>query len=333
LLSLLATLQAVRAHGDHGGQEGETNEQYAARHMASEHHIDSFDIKAFFHLHDLNRDKFWDREEIEAIYGVHHVYSQKLSKDDEAHQAKADTIVRTILSNVDKDNDGKITAAELEAAGLNALPNFKELGAEGHHYDIESEFFLHHEEVYHSTPETQTDESYNHPEDLEHFAMHEKIEAEEEARERRFQGLAADEPLNPHEHDHDHPAPAASSEVVRDPTDQTPQGHGQPQIPGAQSLAPEATPAEHPHDDQKAFGVPDSTLAEAPAHPKVTVNRETPPEMQPPEVRYGKAAAEGRSKSEWGQGEDGYKRPKTPADKMRKNLPYKYKFRRNWGDF
>lgn len=29
--------------------------------------------------------------------------------------------------------------------------------------------FLHHEELYHSTPETQTDESYNHPEDLEHF--------------------------------------------------------------------------------------------------------------------------------------------------------------------
>lgn len=27
-----------------------------------------------------NRDGIWDREEIEAIYGVHHVYSQKKSK-------------------------------------------------------------------------------------------------------------------------------------------------------------------------------------------------------------------------------------------------------------
>jgi hypothetical protein len=29
-----------------------------------------------------------------------------------------------------------------------------------------AEFFLHHEEMYHNTPETQTDESYNHPEDM-----------------------------------------------------------------------------------------------------------------------------------------------------------------------
>jgi nucleobindin len=51
--------------------------------------------------------------------------------------------------------------------------------------------------------------------------------------------------------------------------------------------------------------------------------RETPPENLPPEIKYGGAAAEGRAKPEWGQGEDGYKRPKTAADKMRKNLPYK----------
>ncbi|KAF8522820.1 precursor to secretory protein Ssp120 [Gautieria morchelliformis] len=318
LLSLLAILQSTRAHGDHASKEAETNEQYAARHMSSEHHIDSFDIRSFFHLHDLNRDGSWDRAEIEAIYGVHHVYSQKLSADDQAHQAKADTIVQTVLRNVDKNNDGRITKEELEEAGLNSLPNFKELGAEGHHYDVESEFFLHHEEIYHSTPETQTDESYNHPEDIEHFAMHEQIEAEEEARERRFQGLPADTPSNPSAHDHDHPAPPDAADAP-----------SEPQIPGAESLAPDASMAAHPHDDQHAFGVPEPPLSEPPKLPI----RETPPEKQPPEVKYGKAAAEGRSKSEWGQGEDGYKRPKTPADKMRKNLPYKYKFRRNWGDF
>lgn len=58
---------------------------------------DTFDTQSFFQLHDLNRcvcsacqpkarsnvscsDGFWDREETEAIYGVHHVYSQKKSK-------------------------------------------------------------------------------------------------------------------------------------------------------------------------------------------------------------------------------------------------------------
>ena len=160
-------------------------------------------------------------------------------------------------------------------------------------------------EIYHSTPETQTDESYSHPEDLEHFAMHQKIEAEEEARERRFQGLAADELLTPNAHDHDRPAPAQPP----------PHTHGQPASPGAASLAPGHAPPAHPHDDQQAFGVPD---------PKQPIpSRETPPEKQPPEVRYGSAAAEGRKKADWGEGEDGYKRPKTPADKMRRNLPYK----------
>jgi nucleobindin len=46
--------------------------------------------------------------------------------------------VETVLRNVDKNGDGKITPQELEQAGLNSLPNFNELGAEGHHYDIES---------------------------------------------------------------------------------------------------------------------------------------------------------------------------------------------------
>ena len=111
---------------------------YACRADARRAASDSFDIKAFFHLHDLDRDGLWDRDEIEAIYGVHHVYAQKLSADDAAHQAKADTIVQTVLRNVDANGDGKITPQELQAAGLNALPSFTGLGAEGHHYDVES---------------------------------------------------------------------------------------------------------------------------------------------------------------------------------------------------
>jgi hypothetical protein len=31
-------------------------------------------------LISISRNGFWDRDEIEAIYGVHHVYSQKKSK-------------------------------------------------------------------------------------------------------------------------------------------------------------------------------------------------------------------------------------------------------------
>lgn len=273
-LFCLGCILTVRGHGSHGHDapvEGETIQQYAQRHMASEHHIDSFDLPSFFQLHDLDRDGYWGPDEIEAIYGVHHVYSQKKSKDEIEHQKKAETIVNTVLDLVDKDKDGRISLEEFKSVGLDGLPNFDELGAEGHHYDVESEFFLHHEEQFHSTPETQTDESYNHPEDIEHFGHHEAIEREEARREAQFQGISMEEAL-----------------------------------------------AQHDPDAQ-------------PKKPKVT--RVTPPEKQDPEVRYEGAKEEGKVRPEWGSGDEGFKAPKTPAERLRKNVPYKYKFRRTWGDF
>ncbi|KAF8633542.1 hypothetical protein AX15_001345 [Amanita polypyramis BW_CC] len=197
-LPLLVVANTVLGHGDgeHGGPaKGETIEQYAKRHMSSEHHIDTFDVGSFLQLHDLNRNGFWERDEIEAIYGVHHVYSQKKSTDEEEHQRKADSVVEGVLTVYDLDKDGRISLEELEKIGLNKMPNYDNLGAEGHHYDVESEFFLHHEEKYHSTPETQTDESYNHPEDLAHFAHHEKIERDEVERLAKFQGISVEEVL------------------------------------------------------------------------------------------------------------------------------------------
>lgn len=150
-------------------------------------------------------------------------------------------------------------------------------------------------EQFHSTPETQTDGSYNHPEDLEHFAHHEAIEREEAQREAKYQGITVEEAL-----------------------------------------------AQHDPDAQ-------------PKQSKVT--RVTPPEKQDPEVRYGDAKEESKNKAEWGSGDEGFKAPKTPAERLRKNVPYKvnyhfshpkpfasqsltkknsrmqYKFRRTWGDF
>jgi len=139
--------------------------------------------------------------------------------------------------------------------------------------------------------------------------MHAAIEAEEEARERSYQGVPSDEPLNP-VHDH---APEPSSPVAGSPVAESLAESESSSMSG--ELAPDHTPVAHPHDDQKAFGFEE---------PKIKLpQRETPPEMQPPEIKYGKAAEEGRHKDEWGQGSDGYKRPRSAADKMRKNLPYK----------
>ncbi|EEB98982.1 hypothetical protein MPER_01412, partial [Moniliophthora perniciosa FA553] len=94
--------------------------------------------------------------------------------DDIEHQQKADKIVNEVLRILDANKNGKVTAEEFEKVGLDGLPNFDHLGAEGHHYDVESEFFLHHEEEFHSTPETQTDESLQSPRGLLNiFAQHE----------------------------------------------------------------------------------------------------------------------------------------------------------------
>ena len=59
-------------------------------------------------------------------------------KDDIEHQKKADLIANTVLERLDANRDGRITPEELEAVGLDGLPNFDHMGAEGHHYDVES---------------------------------------------------------------------------------------------------------------------------------------------------------------------------------------------------
>lgn len=59
-------------------------------------------------------------------------------QDEVEHQKKADHIVKTVLSIMDKDGDERISVKEFEAVGLDGLPNFDNMGAEGHHYDEES---------------------------------------------------------------------------------------------------------------------------------------------------------------------------------------------------
>ncbi|KAH7886232.1 hypothetical protein F5I97DRAFT_1809392 [Phlebopus sp. FC_14] len=301
--TVVSLLFAALVSGHGGHEEAEENAKlagadYAIRHVCSfPNHRDSFDLESFFQLHDLNRDGVWDREEIEAIYGVHHVYSQKKSKGDIEHQKKADYVVDTVLKILDKNADGKVTPEEFDAAGFKGLPSFDDIGAEGHHYDVESEFFLHHEEQYHNTPETQTDESYVHPEDIEHFSHHEVVELQEAEREAKYQGITVEEAL----HAHDEP--------VRTP------------------------PREEPVLKNQAEGEP--VVADSAPRPKIT--RGAPPEKQDPSLKYKDIAKERDSQAEWGTGEQGYKQPKSPAERMRKNLPYKermqYKFRRSWGDF
>lgn len=101
-------------------------------------------------------------------------------QDEAQHQEKANHIVNTVLERLDLNHDGQVTPEELEKVGLGGLPNFHDLGAEGHHYDVESgeyrilqcilgsilitavEFFLHHEgNLYNRKSRTRaTDDCY-----------------------------------------------------------------------------------------------------------------------------------------------------------------------------
>lgn len=115
-------------------------------------------------------------------------------------------------------------------------------------------------EQFHSTPETQTDESYHHPEDIEHFSHHETIELVEAEREAKFQGITVEEAL------HSHDEPVAKPESV----------------------------------------------------PRPKIMRGVP--KQDPAVKYKDIAKETENQSEWGTGEQGYKQPKSPVEKMRSVL-------------
>ncbi|TIB77414.1 acetyl-CoA synthetase-like protein [Wallemia mellicola] len=182
---ILALIGAIQAHG-HEDIDPDTPDNYIAQHMASEHHINGFDLVSFFKLHDLDRDDLLTGPEIEAIYGLHHYESTGNSKSDDEHSKKVEYVITEVLKSLDDNGDGVITLREFKNGGAEGLPSFPELGGLGHHYDEESEYFIHHEEKYHSTPETQTDESYNHPEDIKHFANHGHIDHDEDSKEAKF---------------------------------------------------------------------------------------------------------------------------------------------------
>ncbi|TIA71934.1 hypothetical protein E3P89_01930 [Wallemia ichthyophaga] len=287
-LSLALLLSAnVKAHGD---VDPDTPDNYISQHMASEHHINGFDLVSFFKLHDLDRDNLLTAPEIEAIYGLHHYESTGNSVSDKEHDIKVNQVVNRVLESLDDNNDGVITLREFKNGGDNGLPSFPELGGLGHHYDEESEYFIHHEEKYHATPETQTDESYNHPEDLKHFAHHDQIDKDEDSRDAQF--------LKSESLDHD--AHDDGIQHIKDDSGNEPQ------------LLKNDIPQDVQNHDK-------------PFEPLGTVTGADNLNKMHQLVKQAKNSGQSR----WGDGSNGYAQPKTHADKAsRKNLPYKYRLSR-----
>ncbi|SNX87879.1 related to SSP120 - secretory protein [Melanopsichium pennsylvanicum] len=348
------------------------HESYIQRHMRTEHHINAFNLGSAFALHDLDRNGVLDRAEIEAIYGVHHSESKKHSPTAEVHDEKADKIVNAVLRAMDINRDGLITKKEFIDAGPNGLPIFPEynIGSLGHHYDEESEFFVHHEELYHKTPETQTDEAYNHKEDIEHFAHHEQIEKEEERRERMAEGLPSIE-----EDARLRKEAAARGEKYMSPYDQqlTPEEQKKAQKEHDDALlgnaVREAEANQHVFrtptgthvvkEEQMVFQDVEVDNAGRPAHPPADANNaksgskasaagqadERLPhgvaDRVPGETEEGRkqrlaaAKLEASRRPSYGKGEKGFAYPKDDSDRMRKGAPYKYRVKKQsyFGEF
>ena len=152
-----------------------------------------------------------------------------MPQDDEEHKEKADRVTIGMLLTFDLNKDGVITLNELEEVGLDRMPNFDNIGAEGHHYDVESgtsvrllaslpsinirtEFFLHHEgsRISHAgstdlmislptqkntitRPRRRRMSHITIPKTLSTFPHHEGIEKDEMERLAKFQGISVEE--------------------------------------------------------------------------------------------------------------------------------------------
>jgi hypothetical protein len=184
-LLLLITSTAL-AHGDHAhGHDQQplaagADADWATRHMVEEHHINSFDPGVFFQLHDYDGTNQWSPDDIRRTYGLFDKSTAHISEADKAAG------VQKVLDLFDGDRSGTISYAEFTIGSSKGL-QLPDLGfGPGHHGDDEYEYEIHHFEKYHSGDDVK-EEDLTHPEDIEHFKMHEEMEkaqADWEQRER-----------------------------------------------------------------------------------------------------------------------------------------------------
>ncbi|KAG5971576.1 hypothetical protein E4U55_001163 [Claviceps digitariae] len=176
----LALVELVVSHGSHSQKPVVSSDAtWMDKHMAEEHHIDTWDTGSFFALHDYNSDGSWQGEEMMRTYGLMDP-SNKDMPEDKKHE-----LLQQLLRLLDRDHDGVVSGDEF-ADFMGRGGTLPDLGTgPGHHGDDEYEYEIHHWEKYHD--ENTRLEDLTHPEDVEHFKHHEDMErqAEEQARRDR----------------------------------------------------------------------------------------------------------------------------------------------------
>jgi hypothetical protein len=176
LLGAAMAVGLAAAHGDHSKgkvtPQVDPNADWMTKHMAEEHHIEIWDAGAFHALHDYNSDGQWQPDEILRTYGL----MDESNKD--LPLSRRDEIIDQILTLLDENDDGEVSAAELRAF-MDAGKTLPDVGTgPGHHGDDEYEYEIHHWEKYHD--ENTKLEDLTHPEDIEHFRKHEQMEDAQE---------------------------------------------------------------------------------------------------------------------------------------------------------
>lgn len=98
---------------------------------------------------------------------------QDAFKETDIPPTKVKEIETTVLGLIDTNFDGRVSRDEwiqFKTKG-GELPDF---GFAGHHEDEETEFDIHHVEIFHSDPNDDDESKWNHPEDIEHFRKHDE---------------------------------------------------------------------------------------------------------------------------------------------------------------
>lgn len=159
-----------------------TDTESTDRIAIEEHHISGFDASTFFNLHDYDSTGVWTAPDIRRTYGLADPSTASIS------ETKKQMVVQTVLDMFDIDKNGEISLEEFTAKDAQniKLPDFG-MGP-GHHGDDEYEYEIHHWEKYHSGDDVK-EEDLTHPEDIEHFKLHEQKERAQEEWERLERGI------------------------------------------------------------------------------------------------------------------------------------------------
>ena len=177
LLPFIGLSALVLAQGSHHAQPPiPADADWTTRHMAEEHHITSFDAGSFFNLHDYDSSNSWTHDDLLKTYGLQDVSTKHIP------QADKDAAIKKVIELFDRDRSNSISFAEY-TIGVAQGTTLPDLGfGPGHHGDDEYEYEIHHFERYHD--ENTREEDLTHPEDIEHFRLHELREQQQEEQEK-----------------------------------------------------------------------------------------------------------------------------------------------------